>query len=242
MKAAIVTGVSRGLGESLAAALLARGFAVIGIGRASAERLGGAQYRFARCDLAQLAAIETTLAPVFGDIAAARPRSICLINNAAVAGPVGTLGTFDANSVAEALAVNLVAPVTLVNLFCRAFGATSAQCLVINVSSGLAERVLPGSGPYSIAKAGLEMLTRQIVADQSAPTFQAISVRPGIIDTGMQAYMRSQPRESFANVDMFREFHASGQLVPPDVVAAKIVDRLVLGEVENGRSYNYKDL
>jgi hypothetical protein len=38
------------------------------------------------------------------------------------------------------------------------------------------------------------------------------------------------------------EFHASGQLVPPDVVAAKIVDRLVLGEVENGRCYSYKEL
>ena len=41
MKAAIVTGVSRGLGESLAAALLARGFAVAGVGRTSAERLTG---------------------------------------------------------------------------------------------------------------------------------------------------------------------------------------------------------
>ena len=242
MKAAIITGVSRGLGESLAAALLARGFAVTGVGRTSAERLVGERYRFARCDLAQLAAIEPTLAPVFGEIAAARPRSICLINNAAVAGPVGALGTFDAASIAEALAVNLVAPLALANLFCRVFAGGSAQCLVINISSGAAERALPGSGPYSIAKAGLEMLTRQIVADQKAPAFRAISVRPGIIDTGMQAYMRSRPREAFANVDMFREFHATGQLVPPAVVAAKIVDRLVLGEVENGRSYNYKDL
>ena len=242
MKSAIVTGVSRGLGESLAAALLAHGFVVTGVGRASADRLSGERYRFVRCDLGQVAAIEPTLAPVFADIAAARPRSICLINNAAVAGPVGALGTFDAASVADALAVNLVAPVTLTNLFCRAFGAVTAPCLVINVSSGLAERALPGSGPYSIAKAGLEMLTRQIVADVKAPGFRAISLRPGIIDTGMQAFMREQPREAFANVDMFRDFHASGQLVPPDVVAGKIVDRLVLGEVENGRSYSYKEL
>ncbi|MEP6998201.1 MAG: SDR family NAD(P)-dependent oxidoreductase [Betaproteobacteria bacterium] len=242
MKAAIVTGVSRGLGESLAATLLARGFAVTGVGRASSPRLGGAQYRFARCDLSEVAAIEPTLAPAFGEIAAMRPRSICLINNAAVAGPVGKLGTFDAASVAEALAVNLVAPLTLANLFCRAFAGGSGECLVINISSGAAERPLPGSGPYSIAKAGLEMLTRTIVADQSAPAFRAISVRPGIIDTGMQAFMRAQPRETLASVDMFREFHASGQLVLSDVVAAKIVDRLVLGEVENGRAYSYKEL
>lgn len=242
MKAAIITGVSRGLGESLAAALLARGFSVTGVGRTSAERLGGEQYRFVRCDLEQVAALEPTLAPVFGEIAAARPRSVCLINNAAVAGPVGALGTLDAASIAESLAVNLVAPLALVNVFCRAFAGGSAQSLVINISSGAAQSPLGGSGPYSIAKAGLEMLTRQIAADQKAPDFRAISVRPGIIDTGMQAYMRTLPREKYPNVDMFREFHTSGQLVPPDVVAAKIVDRLVLGEVENGRCYSYKEL
>jgi benzil reductase ((S)-benzoin forming) len=242
MKTAIVTGVSRGLGESLAAALLARGFAVTGVGRSSAERLAGEHYRFVRCDLGKVAAIEPTLAPVFGEIAAARPRSVCLINNAAVAGPVGALGTLDASSIEESLAVNLVAPLALVNLFCRSFAEESTQSLVINISSGAAASPLGGSGPYSIAKAGLEMLTRQIAADQKAPAFRAISVRPGIIDTGMQAYMRTLPREKYANVDMFREFHASGQLVPPDVVAAKIVDRLVLGEVENGRCYSYKEL
>lgn len=242
MKVAIVTGVSRGLGESLAAALLARGFAVTGVGRTSAERLAGEHYRFVRCDLGDVAVLEPTLAPVFGEIAAARPRSVCLINNAAVAGPVGALGTLDVSALAESLAVNLVAPLALANLFCRVFSNDAAQSLVINVSSGAAQSPLGGSGPYSIAKAGLEMLTRQIAAEQKAPAFRAISVRPGIIDTGMQAYMRSLPREKYANVEMFREFHASGQLVPPDVVAAKIVDRLVLGDVENGRCYSYKEL
>ncbi|MGH8800614.1 MAG: SDR family NAD(P)-dependent oxidoreductase [Casimicrobiaceae bacterium] len=242
MKAAIVTGVSRGLGESLAAALLARGFAVTGIGRASAARLGGANYTFAPGELADIAAIETVLGPVFRAVAETRPESVCLINNAAAAGPVGTLGTLDDVEVAEALAVNLVAPVALANLFCRVFAGTAGECLLINVSSGLAERALPGSGPYSIAKAGLEMLTRQLVAEHREPGFRAITVRPGIIDTGMQAFMRSRPREAFASVDLFEGFHASGQLVPPDVVAAKIVDKLVLGAVENGRCYSYKEL
>lgn len=242
MKAAIVTGVSRGLGESLAAELLARGFTVTGIGRASADRLRGAYYHFAPCDLADIASLESSLAPLFRTIAAARPQSVCLINNAATPAPVGALGTFEPSAVADALAVNLIAPVALANLFCRAFAGSGAECLLINVSSGLAERALPGSGPYSIAKAGLEMLTRQLVADRQAPAFRAISIRPGIIDTGMQTFMRSHAPEAFANVDMFRGFHASGQLVAPDVVAAKIVERLMLADIENGRCYSYRDL
>jgi hypothetical protein len=58
----------------------------------------------------------------------------------------------------------------------------------------------------------------------------------------MQQFARSQPREALPGVDMFREFHSQGRLVPPDVVAARIVDKLVLGEVEHGRTYSYQEL
>ena len=53
MHAAIVTGVSRGLGEALAAAMLARGFTVLGVGRTASPRLTGKRYHLAACDLAQ---------------------------------------------------------------------------------------------------------------------------------------------------------------------------------------------
>jgi hypothetical protein len=58
----------------------------------------------------------------------------------------------------------------------------------------------------------------------------------------MQVFARSQSREVLPCVDMFVEFHSQGRLVPPDTVAAKIVDRLVLGEIENGRTYPYHEL
>ena len=53
MQAAIVTGVSRGLGAALASELLERGFTVLGIGRASNPALKGASYAFVRFDLAE---------------------------------------------------------------------------------------------------------------------------------------------------------------------------------------------
>ena len=57
MHAAIVTGVSRGLGEALAVALLARGFAVLGVGRTASVKLKGKHYHHATCDLAHPALI-----------------------------------------------------------------------------------------------------------------------------------------------------------------------------------------
>jgi NAD(P)-dependent dehydrogenase (short-subunit alcohol dehydrogenase family) len=97
-----------------------------------------------------------------------------------------------------------------------------------------------GSGTYNVAKAGLEMLTSVIAAEQSGVT--AITIRPGVIDTPMQAFLRAQNEERLPAVGMFRGFHESRRLVPPDVTAAKIVERLVIGPIENGRTYVYDEL
>ncbi|HWZ73387.1 MAG TPA: SDR family NAD(P)-dependent oxidoreductase [Casimicrobiaceae bacterium] len=242
MKTAIVTGVSRGLGEALARALLAGGFAVTGIGRASGAALSGTSYRFVACDLANTVTIDAALTPAFRAIADARPEFVCLINNAATAGPVGTIGSLEAEALAASMAANLVAPIAVANLFCRMFVGEAQVRRIINISSGAADSPLPGGGPYSIAKAGLEMLTRQLAAEHDRTTFRAITVRPGVIDTDMQTFMRSQARETLPSIDLFKGFHREGRLVAAETVAGKIVDKLILGGVEQGRTYNYREL
>ena len=242
MHAAIVTGVSRGLGAALAEQLLHRGFSVLGIGRASHASLSGASYAFTGFDLADAARADETLTPAFAALAKSRPESVCLVNNAALAGPVGTLGKLAAGEVAASLAVNLTAVVALCNLFCRVFTDASLPRRIINVSSGAAQSALAGESVYCVAKAGVEMLTRVLTAEQQAATFRAIAVRPGIIDTDMQKFVRSQSSDLLPSVELFRGFHRDGKLVAPATVAAKIVERLVVGEVEHGRVYSYAEL
>jgi benzil reductase ((S)-benzoin forming) len=242
MHAAIVTGVSRGLGESIAAELLTRGYTVLGVGRHSSTRLAGGRYRFVSFDLGDAAKTRAALEPSFRALAAEKPESVCLINNAAVAAPVGVLGTLGDAASMGSLAVNLVAPFALCNLFCAVFTDAQLSRRVINVSSGAAHSALPGDGLYCVAKAGLEMLTRVLAAEQRAPGFCAISVRPGLIDTEMQLFSRSQSSDVLPCVEMFREFYSQGRLLPPDVVAEKIVAKLMLAEVEHGRTYMYQEL
>lgn len=242
MHAAIVTGVSRGLGAALAAALLRRGFTVLGVGRSSHADLRGANYALAQFDLAEAARTDDALGPELARLAATGPASVCLINNAAVVGPVGTLGKLAAKELTASLTVNLAAVVTLTNLFCRTFADGAMPRRVINVSSGAATNTLPGEALYCVAKAGMEMLTRSLAAEQQAPTFRAITVRPGVIDTDMQTFARSQPPDVLPSVELFKGFHRDGRLVPPDTVAAKIVDKLVIGDVEHGRTYTYQEL
>jgi benzil reductase ((S)-benzoin forming) len=242
MRAAIITGVSRGLGEALAAAMLARGFAVLGVGRTESAKLSGKLYQHANCDLAQPTLIAAAVTPALRRLAAHRPTAVTLFNNAAVPTPTGLFGHLDAAEIATAIAVNVTAPMVMADLFFRSFGDDALERRIINVSSGAAQTALAGSAAYAMSKAALEMLTRSIAVECTAPRFYCISVRPGIFETGMQAYMRSRDPSEFPSVGVFRGFKENRLLKDPAEVAAKIVEKLVLGKVENGRTYTHVDL
>ncbi len=239
---AVVTGVSQGFGEALALELLQRGCNVLGLGRRSSPRLAHERYRFLRSDLGQATMLPATLKPAFAAIAAQRPSYVCLVNNAATLDPVGVLGTAEADRIATSMTVNLVAPVVLASEFCRVFADDALARRIINVSSGAAQSVIAGESLYCVAKAGLEMLTRTLAAEHDSPRFRAISLRPGIMDTQMQSFARTQSKERLPSVDMFKGFHAGRQLVAPDIVAHKVAERLVFANVEQGRTYSYAEL
>jgi benzil reductase ((S)-benzoin forming) len=230
------------LGAALAGELLECGFTVVGIGRASNPALIGKRYVFVPFELADIARIDVELTPALEALKKRTLVSVCLLNNAATIDPVGTIGQLAAGEIASALAVNLAAAVALANLFCRVFADPEIPRRIINVSSGAAQTALPGEAVYCVAKAGLEMLTRTLAADLQAPTVRAITVRPGVMDTDMQLYARSQPPDVLPSVELFKEFHREGRLVAPAVVASKIVGRLVVGHVEHGHTYSYQDL
>ena len=238
---ALVTGTTSGIGLAVAKALLGRGWEVVGLARREAA-VAHAHYRHVRVDLGDLNALAATterdLVPVLQD---GLWRRVGLVNNAATPGPLRPLEAVDPAALARVYTLNTAAPAGLMGAVLRHTPA-AARIRIVNVSSGAAVRPIPGSGTYNVAKAGLEMLTSVIAAEQRASGITAITIRPGIIDTPMQAFLRAQSEERLPAVGMFRGFHESSQLVPPDVTAAKIVERLVLGPVESGRTYSYAEL
>lgn len=241
MHAAIVTGVSRGLGEALAEAMLARGFTVLGVGRTASPRLKGKRFHLAACDLAQPALLAAAITPALRVVAGGKPESVTLINNAAVATPTGRAGHLDASAIATALATNAAAPAVMADLFLRSFPDDSVERRIINVSSGAAQTAIAGMLVYGMSKAAIEMLTRAIAVECTDPRFRCISLRPGIFETGMQAYMRSRDPAEFPSVGLFRGFKDNGLLKDPADVAARIVEKLVQGPVEHGRTYSHTD-
>jgi benzil reductase ((S)-benzoin forming) len=242
MHAAIVTGASRGLGEALASVLLERGAIVVGVGRTASPRHHGPRYRHVACDLAHPAEAAAAVLPALRELAKARPVAATLINNAAVAVPVGTVGRLDDAEIESAVAINVTAPLVMANLFLRVFSDAAVPRRIVNISSGAAQTPVAGSAVYGMSKAALEMMTRAVSADRADEALECVTLRPGIFDTGMQQYMRSRDPAEFPSVALFRGFKEQGLLKDPAAVAARIVDRLVVGPIERGRVYVHTDL
>lgn len=243
MKAVILTGVSRGLGAALARALVERDVDVLGVGRSTAPGLESARYTFVRAELADVEGVDAAVGPALQALAARKPASVTLVNNAATTEPMGLMRLHDSATAARSLDVNLASPAALCALFLRTFADASVERRIVNVSSGAARSAIAGVGPYCAAKAGLEMLTRVIAAEVVDARFAAISLRPGVIDTDMQTRVRGKTEAEVPAIAMFRSFHADRRLVAPDVAAAKIADKVLLAKkLRNGATYAWPDL
>ncbi|HET8775962.1 MAG TPA: SDR family NAD(P)-dependent oxidoreductase [Thermoanaerobaculia bacterium] len=179
----LVTGGNRGLGLATARALAAQGYSVILTARdrakAEAAAAGIAGARAEVLDVADAESIDALRARV--------PAVDILINNAAVALDEG-IGVLDVERdlVRTTLQTNLHGPL----LLCQAYVPGMRQRRwgrVVNVSSGAGQlSTMTDYAPsYSISKAALNALTRQVAAAAKGSGVLVNSVCPGWVRTDM---------------------------------------------------------
>jgi len=221
--AAVVTGHSRGLGAAVTDELLRRGVPVLGISR-SRRPATAALLTEAAVDLADEAALHRwlgshELTEFLGD--AARP---VLVNNAGLLQPIGGLELQDPAAVSRAVAVNVGAPLALCAAFARAT-ASATDRRILHVSSGAARNAYAGWSVYCASKAALDHHARAVVLD-GTPNLRIASVAPGVIDTDMQAEIRSTPDKAFPDRERFVRMKQEGTLRTPEAAATSLVDYL----------------
>ncbi|TWC67294.1 SDR family NAD(P)-dependent oxidoreductase [Herbaspirillum sp. SJZ099] len=224
---AIITGHSRGLGQALAHELLARGVDVLGLARgAAASAQCGARLRQISIDLSDTGALAAVLqTPLLAEFAdAAQP--VLLINNAACAGPLGYAGTLGARQVAQALALNVQAPLMLAE---RVLALAAHERRIMHISSGVGTDAYAALSVYCASKAALDQHARALWQESRGPRpgLRVASVSPGVIDTDMQSQLRHADGAAFPLRGEFDQLHRSGQLQSPRACARRLVELML---------------
>lgn len=213
----LVTGASRGLGAAIARLLDSAGARV-----ALCARSRGALLEVA-CDLKDPLVLVGDLSVPRQAEAAVRHtldrfgRLDALVSNAGLLGPVRPIASSPVEEWRKNLEVNLLAPFVLTRAALPALRRSRGR--VVNIGTGAALKPVSGWSAYCASKAGLLHFTRVLAEEE--PDIVAVSLRPGVIDTEMQAQIR---REGATGMDpdkhaSFETLKREGKLEPPEVPA-----------------------
>jgi 3-oxoacyl-[acyl-carrier protein] reductase len=195
MKLAVVTGGASGIGAACCVALAEEGFRLAVHYRSSdaparelVEKLPDA---FAvRADLASPEEVDALIA----ELKERAGRVDVLVNNAGVNAnaPMPAMKLADYDSVA-ALARGTW---YLTKLVVRRFMLRQKSGRIINVSSVVGHTGNRGQAPYTMAKAGLDALTKSLAQELGDRGILVNSVAPGFIDTAMTEELPAEIREA----------------------------------------------
>jgi NAD(P)-dependent dehydrogenase (short-subunit alcohol dehydrogenase family) len=214
----LVTGGSRGIGESVAAEFLASGARGVAITSRRADNLGAAAERLG--DLDRLLPIEARADDP--DAAAAAIAAVIdrfggcdvLINNAGTNPSAGPLADVDLGAIDKTWAVNQRGPLVwsreVWHQSMKESGGT-----IVNVSSVGGMQPGTGLGAYNVSKAALIHLTRQL-AFEMAPRVRVNAVAPSVVRTKLSAMLWDGMEDHTASL------HPLKRIGEPDDVAAAI--------------------
>lgn len=235
----IVTGTTRGIGRALADAVVHRGHLLFSISRAP-ESQAPARRNYT-CDLRDAEQAGKVMTRIMQDV----PSScgdVVLINNAGVLTPMGFLDRHAPDRIADAMHVNLMAPVLLMIGFIRESAGWRAARRIINISSGAGWHPYAGWAIYCASKSALNMITRCVALEQQArPEGVTVSaVAPGVVDTDMQSLIRGAEDADFPARPRFTRMKDENRLASPEHVAGLILDLDAGGQFGSGGLYDLR--
>jgi NAD(P)-dependent dehydrogenase (short-subunit alcohol dehydrogenase family) len=227
----ILTGASRGMGLAMAQQLVARGHELLCISRKINDDLAAqAQAAGLPCEqwTQDLARADTAAQRLEVWLAGRDPGtlgSVTLINNAGMIPRIAPLADIPTLDLAEALRVDLEAPMLLTSAFLRATAGWAIPRKVLNISSGLGRRAMASQAPYCAAKAGMDHFTRCVALEEAGKRSGAkvCSLAPGVIDTDMQVQLRQADPARFPDRGNFVGLKDTGVLSTPADAAARVL-------------------
>jgi benzil reductase ((S)-benzoin forming) len=214
---AIISGVSKGLGKELSLKFLAENYTVIGVGRSS--DISHDNFKFKYCDLSdfnQVEELEFDLSPF---------SKVVLINNAGVLGSIKRVSEKNTDDITTVFQVNTIAPSQLMRKIGKII-TSNQELIVLNISSGAGRRPIPSWANYCASKAALDSFSQtfQLEEVELNKKTKVFSIAPGVIDTEMQAQIRSTNPTDFSSLTNFIELKKTNNLKSSKETAQELYD------------------
>ena len=144
---------------------------------------------------------------------------VLLINNAGTIGEIKPLNLKSEEAIINEYNLNIIAPTLLCKKFLESFPTQGK--LILNISSGAANKSISSWNTYCAGKAALDMLTG-VIAEENHKNLTVFSVHPGVVDTNMQSEIRNSDPKNFPLLSKFIDYYIQNELESTKIVAQKL--------------------
>lgn len=197
-KVAIVTGGSSGIGKAAALALADRGANVVITGR-DPSKLDDVARASGSIEPVQADSADPTSAGRAVEAALGRwGRLDFLLNNAGAGKPL-PIDAYDADTLLDMCAVNIVAPSLLLTAARPALRATGGA--VLNIGTAVSRNAAPTLAHYAATKMALEHLTRSWAVELAGDRIRVNAIAPGPVKSGALTGMMGLSAEMAQSVE-----------------------------------------
>ncbi|MEM6347941.1 MAG: SDR family oxidoreductase [Bacteroidota bacterium] len=236
-KVAIITGASKGIGESMARGLAEFGAKVV-ISSRKQEAVDEVAANFSNdgleaigiaCHVAQAEAREALVQKTIDTYG----RVDILINNAGTNPYFGPIHKMPAEAYQKTLDINLNAALELSNLFFPHLKAQGEGGSIIHISSVEGLHASENFGAYNISKAGLLMLTKSQAVEWGKHNIRVNAICPGFVKTKLSAmiWQNEQMHERLVSRTPLRRMAMPDDMAGLAVFLASEASNFCTGEV-----------
>ena len=229
-KVALITGTSSGIGKALAKLLLSENYLVFGYSRTN--QIENKNFTFTKIDLSNMEEVQKLRFPNI-DVAS----DLLLVNNAATIGSILPIHKKKNEEILREYNLNIISPTLLSRKFINNYANNK---LLINISSGAANKPIPSWSTYCATKSGLDMLTR-VIHKEKHENLKIFSIHPGVVNTNMQEEIRKSDANFFPIKQQFIDYYNKNELFSVDFVALKIFQIIAKNENFNEIILNLRD-
>ena len=229
-KVALITGTSSGIGKALAKLLLSENYLVFGYSRTN--QIENKNFTFTKIDLSNMEEVQKLRFPNI-DVAS----DLLLVNNAATIGSILPIHKKKNEEILREYNLNIISPTLLSRKFINNYANNK---LLINISSGAANKPIPSWSTYCATKSGLDMLTR-VIHKEKHENLKIFSIHPGVVNTNMQEEIRKSDANFFPIKQQFIDYYNKNELFSVDSVALKIFQIIAKNENFNEIILNLRD-